>query len=306
MHCKNLGQRKSLTGLAPRNSKGFTLAELIVVIALALLFAALAVPAFRVAQKNSELEDASQVLLSALRLAQNRTLASEGASQYGVFFDTAASPDQYVLFKGETYATRDVSADEAHVLAQGVEMSAVTVPGSEVVFLRLTGAVLGSGSITLRLISDPTKQETVFVSSSGAIQKTSAFMPSDAERQKDSRHVHQDYTGRTINSATERLRLIFSSQTYEIVIADNMQAGQISWEGDILVDGQTQTLQVQTHRFNDLVLGTQFSIVRDKSKNTKALTIEISGDSTGDLIRYDAAGATTKGSSVYVSTPLWQ
>ncbi len=286
--------------------KGFTTTELIVVIALALLFAALAIPAFRVAQKNSELEDASQLLQSVLRLAQSRTLASEGASQYGVFFDTTTSPDQYVLFKGSSYATRDISADEAHVLPQGVEISAVTMPGSEVVFVRLTGTVLGSGSVTLRLLSDPTKQETVYVSSSGAIQKTSSFMPSDAARVKDSRHVHQDYTGRTINTATERLRLIFGSTTYEIVIADNLLAGQISWQGNILVDGETQTLQVQTHRLNDLVLGTQFSIVRDKSKNTKALTIEISGDSTGDLIRYDAAGATTKGSSVYVSIPLWQ
>ena len=85
-----------------------------------------------------------------------------------------------------------------------------------------------------------------------------------------------------------------------------MQAGQIFWKGDILVDGVTQTLQVQTHRLNDPVLGTQFSIVRDKSKNTKAVNIEISGDSTGDLIRYDVQGQTTKGSSVYVALPLWQ
>jgi type II secretory pathway pseudopilin PulG len=286
--------------------KGFTVTELIVVIALVVLFTGLAIPALRVAQKNSELEDASQLLQSVLRLAQSRTLGSEAASQYGVFFDTAASPDQYILFRGATYATRDVAADELHILPKNVEMSVVAIPGNEVVFSRLTGTVANTGSVTLRLVSDLAKQETVYVSSSGAVQKTSAFMPSDAERQKDSRHVHADYTGRAISTQIERLRLVFSVMTYEIVIADNMQAGQIFWKGDILVDGTVQTLQIQTHLLNDPVLGTQFSIVRDKSKNTKAVNIEISGDSTGDLIRYDVQGQTTKGSSVYVALPLWQ
>lgn len=286
--------------------KGFTLVELIVVIAIAVLFTGLAVPALRVAQKNSELEDAAQSLVYVLRLAASRTLGSEAASQYGVFFDTAASPDRYILFRGATYAAREVAADEAYVLPSNLEMSAIAIPQSEVVFARVTGTVVNTGSVTLRLLSDPQKQETVYVSSSGAIQKTLAFMPSDAERQKDSRHVHGEYTGRTINTATERLRLIFPATFYEIIIADNMQGQQVFWKGNIIVDGETQTLQVQTHRLNDPVLGTQFSITRDRSKNTKALNIEITGDSTGDLVRYDAQGQTTKGSSLYVATPQWQ
>lgn len=288
------------------STKGFTLIELIAVLALAVLFTGLAIPAVRVAQKNSELEDAAQLLVSVLRLAQSRTLGSEAASQYGVFFDTTAFPHQYILFRGATFATRDVVADERYVLPGNVEMSAVTIPGSEVVFARLTGTVLNTGSVTIRLLSDLSKQETVYVSSSGAIQKTSAFMPSDTERQKDSRHVHIEYTGRTINTQTERLRFVFPSTTSEIIIADNMQAGQIFWKGNIIVDGETQTLQVQTHRLNDLVLGTQFSITRDRSKNTKALNIEITGDNTGDIIRYNAQGQTTKGTSLYIGEPLPQ
>lgn len=286
--------------------KGFTLAELIVVIAVAVLLGGLALPAIRIAQKNSSLEDAAQSLIGVLRLAQSRTLGSEAASQYGVFFDTTTSPGQYVLFKGATYGTRDVGADEPHILPSDVEMSAVAIPQNAVVFARVAGTALGAGSVTLRLLSNPNKQETVYVSSSGAIQRTSAFMPSDTERQKDSRHVHVEYTGRAIDTQAERLRLVFPSMTYEIVAADNMQGGQIFWEGDIIVDGENQTLQVQTHRMNDPVLGTQFSITRDRSKNTKAVALEISGDATGDLIRYDSQGQTTKGSSLYVSTPIWQ
>lgn len=289
-----------------KSGAGFTLVELVVVIAIAVLLGGLAIPALRVAQKNSELEDAAQLLQSTLRLAQSRTLGAEAASQYGVFFDTAASPDQYILFRGATYATRDVAADEPRVLPQGVEISLITIPGSETVFARVTGAVVNAGSVTLRLLADPTKEESVYISSSGTIQKTSAFVASDENRQKDSRHVHMDYIGRTIATGTESVRLVFSSTTHEIAIASNMQAGQIFWDGDILVDGETQTLLIQTHLLNDPVLGTQFSIVRDKSKNTKAVTLEISGDTTGDLIRYDTQGQTTKGSSLYASSPVWQ
>lgn len=286
--------------------KGFTVAELIVVIALAVLLGGLALPVLRTAQQSSELDSAAESLVGVLRLAQNRTLGSEQASQYGVFFNTAVSPDQFVLFRGATYGTRDVGADEVYVLSQNVEISATTMPGNEVVFTRITGTALGAGSVTLRLLSNPAKQETVYVSSSGAIQRTFAFMPSDTARAKDSRHVHVEYTGRAINTQTERLRLVFPFTTYEIIIADNMQEDQIFWQGDILVEGATQTLQVQTHRLNDPVLGTQFSITRDRSKNTKAVTLEISGDATGDLIRYDAQGQTTKGFSLYASTPQWQ
>lgn len=298
MHCKDLGQRKSLNG--------FTLIELVVVIALVVLLGGLALPALRVVQKNSELDSTAESLVSVLRLAQNRTLASEGSSQYGVFFDTIASPNQYILFRGVTYATRDVAFDELYILPKSLEISVIAMPENEVVFTRVTGVVLNSGLVTLRLLSSPEKTESVYVSGTGAIQKTSAFVASDENRQKDSRHVHVDYAGRVIATGTESMRLVFASTTYQIVLASNMRDGQIFWEDNVVVDGEPQTILIQTHRLNDPMLGTQFSIVRDKSKNTKAVTIEISGDSTGNLIRYDVAGATTQGTSLYASSPIWQ
>lgn len=286
--------------------KGFTIAELIVVIALVVLLGGLALPALRIAQRSSELDGAVESIVSVLRLAQNRTLASEGASQYGVFFDTVASPDRYILFKGVTYATRDVGADELSNLPQDVEISAVTLLQNEAVFSRVTGVVSNTGLVTLRSLADPGQEQTVYVSSSGIVQAESASVGSDENRQKDSRHAHVGYAGRTIATATEKVRLVFPTLTYEIAIADFMQAGQLFWEGDVLVDGETQALQVQTHLLNDPVLGTQFSITRDRSMNTKAVTLELSGDATGDIVRYDAAGATTQGNSFYASQPSWQ
>ena len=290
--------------------KGFTLIELVVVVALVVLFVGLAIPALRVAQKGSELEDTAELLVAVLRLAQNRTLGSEGASQYGVFFDTSTSPDRYILFKGSSYAARDVAVDEVNTLPASVEIAGTTLPGTETVFQKVSGTASGAGSITLRLVLNPEKAEEVYISTSGAIQRTNAFMPSDAERQKDSRHVHQDYT-RTINTTLEIITLTFTPPlpgvpvVQTIPIVSNMQQGQIFWSGEVTVQGQVQKVTVQTHRLNDAVLGTQWSIRRDRRFNTVALSISLSGDLTGNLISYDANSQTTKGSS-YASPPLWQ
>ena len=122
---------------------------------------------------------------------------------------------------------------------------------------------------------------------------------SDENRIKDSRHVHFDYS-RVISTAAERLILTFDYDSspiiQEIIITDNLQDGQIFWEG--------QNIKIQTHRLNNP--DTQFSVHRDRRYNTKNLKIEISGDSSGDLIRYQADGQTIKGNSIYVADPNLQ
>jgi len=137
----------------------------------------------------------------------------------------------------------------------------------------------------------------LFKESSSPQQDTS--LPSDESRIKDSRHVHFDYS-RVISIAAERLILTFDYDSspiiQEIIIADNLQDGQIFWEG--------QNIKIQTHRLNSP--DTQFSVHRDKRYNTKNLKIEISGDSSGDLIQYQSDGQTAKGSSIYVTDPNWQ
>lgn len=123
--------------------------------------------------------------------------------------------------------------------------------------------------------------------------------PSDENRIKDSRHVHFDYS-RVISTAAERLILTFdydsSPIVQEIIIADNLQDGQIIWEG--------QNIKIQTHRLNNP--DTQFSLHRDGRYNTKSLKVELSGDASGDLIRYQANGQTAKGNSIYVTDPNLQ
>ncbi|MDI6891342.1 MAG: hypothetical protein QMC83_10480, partial [Thermodesulfovibrionales bacterium] len=116
------------------NCRSFILIELLVIIGILLILVAIAIPNFRFFQKESDLANSAEEIINTLRLAQNKTLASEGASQWGVYFDNTTSPHQYTLFKGINYTSRDVNFDEVHKLPGSVEISEINLGGgSEVV-----------------------------------------------------------------------------------------------------------------------------------------------------------------------------
>lgn len=290
--------------------RGFTLIEILVTIGILLILASTAFLGIGPLQRQSDLQNTSQEMVNILRLAQNRTLASEGQSQYGVYFDDTASPHRYTLFKGSSYVSRDVAADEIFFIPESVIISSMSVGGGkEVVFDRIVGTTNQSGQVLLQLVADPTKTQTIYIESSGLVGMTSPSNASDAARIKDSRHVHIEYVGRTIDTATEKLVLRFPTVTKEIPIAQNLQAGQIYWEGTVTDGGEIQKIRVQTHRLNDALLGTQFSIHRDRRFNSKSLTIDIDAPvdpDVGTLIEYAADGQVTEGTSVYVSATVSQ
>lgn len=302
---------KVVRNLSVKNDAAFTLIELLVVLGVLITLTATTFPAFRSFQKESDLTNSVEEIINALRFVQNKTLASEENSQWGVWFSTSTTPHQYTLFRGENYALRASSSDRIHKLPKTIEFYEINLAGGEpeVVFNRVVGTTNQSGKISLRLKDDTSKTKQVVIGPSGQIMSAKEATSTDENRVKDSRHVHFDYT-RQIATSTETLKLTFtynaSTVTEDIVIIDNIKGGQINWDGKVDVDGEIQELKIHTHRLNDTVLGTQFCVHRDKRYNTKALKIEIDGDPGSNLIRYTADGQTTKGTSVYVSEPNWQ
>ncbi len=285
---------------------GFTLVELIVIVGTMLVLLALAVPSYRLFEREADLSNTLEEIVNKLRTAQNKTSASEGASKWGVYF--ATSTNQYVLFKGNNYASRTSSFDEVHKIKQTIEIFNVSLAGgNEVVFDRITGKTAQTGQISLRLKSDPSKTKTIYVENSGQVGLTATSTPSDANRKKDSRHIHFDYS-RQISTSTEILNLTFiydsTTTIKDIVIAENLKNNQIYWEGEVNVGGNIQKLKIHTHKLNDPILGSQFSIHRDRRYNNKALTVEINGTpdpDIGTLISYTASGESSTGTSTYVS-----
>lgn len=294
-------------------SFGFTIIELLTVIAILTILTSISISLFRVFQKESGLTNTTEEIINMLRFAQNKTLASEESSQWGVYFSTSSSPQEYILFKGSDYASRDPAYDQVHKIPENVEIYEVDLTGGglEIVFEKVLGSTDSSGNISLRLKENTLKTRQIIVEQSGKVVSSPETAPSDTSRIKDSRHVHFNYSySRPIDTLNEILTLTFtynsSSETQDIIIADNMKGGQIYWEGEVEVAGSTQKIKIHTHKLNDVILGTEFCVHRDRRYNNKALTIEISEDGTGNLIQYDADGQTSPGTSIYASTPIRQ
>jgi Tfp pilus assembly protein FimT len=284
-----------------QNLRGVTLIELLLTVGIFIILAIISVPTFRYFQRESDLNNSTQEIINTLRLAQDKTLASEGGSNYGVHFEI----EKFVLFEGTSYNPLATN-NETHNLPQSVEVYEINLAGeeTEVVFDRLTGETDQFGRISLRLKSDLSKISTVGIKSSGQITLGEEINPPDLPPNIDSRHVHFNYT-RVIDTATEELTLTFEGPVVEeITIADYITGGQIDWEGEVDAGGDIQKLKIHTHRLNNP--DTQFCIHRDRRYNNKALTITISGDGSGSLIDYSADGLITTNTSIHADEPQWQ
>ncbi len=285
---------------------GFTLTELLVVSGALVLLAVLALPAIMSFQSSAEFQQEIISIISVLESARSRTLASEGSNKWGVYFSDLSSPNEYTIFKGSSYALREMGFDQVHQVPEHIIFDEINFNGfDEIVFNRITGLANNPGFVRIALDDDLAVNKAVYVESSGLISV--AFSPVVADtRQKDSRHIHIDYD-RIININTEDIILTFEGGVIETIpVVSNMMGGQIDWTGQIDVAGEEQVIKIHTHRLNNP--DTQFCIHRDMRYNTKILDINLDEDSgvSPDLVHYQADGATTQGNSIYITDFLWQ
>lgn len=137
--------------------KGFTLVELLVVLSLISVLAVLAMPTYNNMRHNVALETERQEVVSALRIAQQRAIASYGFEPHGVHFNT----DSFVIF-GDSWTspsyviTYDLPADIQFVQGQN----------SSVTFDRLTGT---TGNTTVSVGYPGGDMRTISISESGTI-----------------------------------------------------------------------------------------------------------------------------------------
>lgn len=286
-------------------SEGFTLIEILVALGIAIIIGSIILVDFQFLKEKSNLNNESDAIISALKLAQNKTLSSEGASSYGVYFNTSTNPQEYTIFRGSNYVVRNPSFDENKKLSDSVEIYETNLGISDqVIFQRLTGYVsstLSYDTISIRLKNNITETQTIYIGKTGLTGIASPVSASEDFRITDSRHVHFDYN-RIISTSTDKIILTVAdelfSTTKEIIIVDNIKDGQIFWEGEVILNGNVQNIKIHTHYLNNL--NTQFCVHRDGRYNNKSLDIMLSEDDTGNLISYDALGQESRGSSIYL------
>lgn len=270
--------------------KGFTLLELLIVIVILIPLGVAGISSYHSFISQIKLNTAVPQIISTLHLSRDRTLASEGASSYGVHFEA----NKYVLFKGLSFNPSAVDNEE-HKLPAEIEIYDISLGGgSDIVFDRIKGTTSNAGSVSIRIIRNPIKYKTISILSSGQAGLEGLVEPIGT-RISDSRHLHFDLGWSIQNSTT--LNLHFTDPpnpdvNFDIVMADyfDAQKSQFNWEGTMDVNGAIQTLKIHTHFLDPS--NTLLCIHRDRRYNDKALSISI--DSQG-IVSYTQSGDPTVG-----------
>ena len=144
--------------------RGFTLVELLLVMAIVALVGALSVPMLQTTQVSADLTSSTQKLISTLRRAQWQATTEQEADSWGVYFDNGVK--SFILFKGVNYAGRDQTADQ--VFSWPATFTLSTDFGNEIIFNLASGQPTASGTVELTSGNNQTK--AILINSYGKIQ----------------------------------------------------------------------------------------------------------------------------------------
>jgi prepilin-type N-terminal cleavage/methylation domain-containing protein len=124
----------------PAGRQGFTVVELMVSIGiLTILFALTTINLTRLPSTTSQ-SSSYERLVSDLRGQQTKSMVGYNAESYGVYFDTAVTPNKYVLFTGLNYS----GGTEYYPVELDPYLTFTSVPPTpQVVFLPGSGDVSG-------------------------------------------------------------------------------------------------------------------------------------------------------------------
>lgn len=133
--------------------RGFTLIELILVIATITVLAGMAIPVYSTLQVKNDLDVAANTTIQTLRRAQVLSQAVDGDTTWGAKIQVS----NITLFKGPSFAGRDTTYDEDYSLSGNVIPTGV----SEVVFSKLLGTPNTIGTLTLTNTNGETQNITI-------------------------------------------------------------------------------------------------------------------------------------------------
>ena len=170
MHLLPTGNLRKIAKKHPSNSSGFSLIELILVIALlSIILVITTVTLFRPVAK-ANLDTVSTDIFSFLREAQNQAINTDTSGdpqshEYGIHFET----NSYTLFKGINYTAGNSSnfvVTTKNSISISPSLPCLSPPGNcnNVVFEKISGEVLGFDPVnnTICVTETGTNKEVLF------------------------------------------------------------------------------------------------------------------------------------------------
>lgn len=140
--------------------KGFTLMELLIVVAIMVILAAVTLPIYNSFFTLAVLDSVKVEIIQNIRLAQTKALAQENDSSFGLYFEAT----QYTLFQGSSYSARVLSLDRIFAMPANINLSNLL----EITFAKKTGLPSVSGSLILTNTAN-NSTETIVINAAGAI-----------------------------------------------------------------------------------------------------------------------------------------
>lgn len=140
---------------------GFSYVQLLLVIALLAVLAAIASPYYLAWQTRQQARTASATLWADLHYAQSRAMQLEQGEPWGVHIDN--SLHQYVIFRGSSYNSAD-SYNEPINYAGTVTIS----PSADIIFAGLTGTTTAA-TLTITPEALPSEAQTITINAQGLI-----------------------------------------------------------------------------------------------------------------------------------------
>ncbi len=131
--------------------RGFALLEILLVVSILGMLGGVSIPMYRDFQIRSDLDSSTEQVTQGLARARLKAQAGEMDSSWGFYIPAG------ILFKGETYETRDATYDEAFPMPSTITSTGPT----EITYSKLIGAPSATGSITLTTLN--TEQRTILI-----------------------------------------------------------------------------------------------------------------------------------------------
>ena len=100
---------------------------------------------------DQALQTAGKSMVQSFREARTQAVAQRLDGPWGIYFDNGSDPRGYVLFQGNTYASRDTDYDQTTIFHKAIVFDQISLNGGgqEVVFSKRSGLTGDHGSVRL-------------------------------------------------------------------------------------------------------------------------------------------------------------
>ena len=143
--------------------RGFTLVELLVVVAISFGIAALFLAPFKTLRQRGLLDSSTEQVIGAVESARAFTLAGKSGLPQGIHIDTA----KITIFPGTVYVSGS-AGNTVITLSSLIVLS--NAPSTDMIFQKGTGKPGEQHTLTIALSADATQNRTVTVYATGAIK----------------------------------------------------------------------------------------------------------------------------------------